>query len=127
MTQRHRTLSLSSALPLLAVLLNGCMATRPQQFANSFLPAAPIASPVAPPPRLEPSLLASEKPQAVNPIVAVAAESDAEQRMQRADDAFQTGKRLYQQGDWAGARAKFDSAIETLLNAPLDMPGRQKI
>jgi len=128
MTHRHRTISLYSALPLAALLLNGCMASRPQQFANSFLPAAPVASRTSfvAPPRIEPDLYTNEKPHALDPIVAVTA-SDAEQRMRRADESFQAGKRLYQQGDWAGARVQFDQAIEILLNAPLDMPDRQKL
>lgn len=127
MTHRHRILALCSTLPLIAFFTSGCMATRPQQFANSFLPAAPVAASVATPPRLEPDLYKNEKPQLLSPIVAVTAESDAQQRMNRADEAYQAGKRLYQQGDWAGAREKFDRAIEILLNAPLDMADRQKL
>jgi len=127
MTNRHRTLALCSAVPLLAIVSTGCMASRPQQFANSFLPATPTPATVPAPPRLGPDLYTNEKPHDLNSVVAVTEQSDAEQRMRRADECFQAGKRLYQQGDWAGARVQFDRAMDLLLNAPLDMPERQKL
>lgn len=128
MTRRHRIQALCCTLPAVALSLTGCVASRPQQFANSFLPAAPPAVTIEPeaPPRIAPNLYSNEKPQLASPMV-VAAQSAAEDRLRRADQRFQSGKRLYQQGDVDGARREFDAAVDLLLNAPLDMPDRQKL
>jgi len=45
-------------------------------------------------------------------------------RIKRAEQLFQTGRKLYLEGDTAGARTAFDKAIETLLNAPESAPDR---
>src|SRR5581483_3322793 len=128
MTNSHRTLLLCSALSIVSLGSFGCMASRPQQFANSFLPAAPSAPSavdIAEPPHID--LYANEKPAIVNRITTVAAQSDAESRMRRADERFEAGKRLYQLGDLMGARVVFDGAVELLLNASLDLPDRDKL
>jgi len=128
MTKSHRILTLCCTVSASA-LLSGCIATRPQTFANSFLPAAPAATvaEVEEPPHISPNLYAGEKPQLTTPIMAAAAQSDAEVRVKRADERFDAGKRLYQQGDLTGARTQFDEAVDILLNAPLDMPDRPKL
>jgi len=130
MTTSHRILALCSTVSATAIL-SGCMAStnRPQQFASSFLPAAPAVTmaEVEQPPHIAPDLYSSEKPQLTGPIMTVAEASDAEARIKRAENRFEAGKRLYQQGDLTAARAQFDEAVNILLNAPLDMPDRSKL
>lgn len=125
MTTSHRIITLCCTTSAAAVL-SGCLATRPQQFANSFLPAAPATTfaEVEQPPRITPNLYGGEKPQLTGPIIRAAEQSDAEARVRRAEAAFEAGKRLYQQGDVKAARVQFDQAVDALLNAPLDMPDR---
>jgi membrane-bound lytic murein transglycosylase D len=53
--------------------------------------------------------------------------SAADLRIRRAEDRFQEGKRLYQLGDMAGARAEFDAALDILLSAPETIAERIKI
>src|SRR5579884_3837149 len=128
MTTSHRTLILCSALSIVSVGLVGCMANHPQQFANSFLPAAPAPAPaaldIATPPHID--LYTNEKPLASR-IATVAAQSDAENRIRKAEERFEAGKRLYQLGDFAGARVEFDASVDLLLNAPLELPDRDKL
>ena len=47
--------------------------------------------------------------------------------MAQAEDLFQNGKRLYEQGDVAGARRQFDRAMDVLLSAPENLPDRQRL
>src|SRR5258708_35275274 len=53
--------------------------------------------------------------------------TEADSRMIRADQRFESGKKLLQAGDTAGARREFDRAIDVLLNAPENLSNRQKL
>jgi membrane-bound lytic murein transglycosylase D len=48
-------------------------------------------------------------------------------QVRRADERFDRGRRLYQEGDAAGARAEFDAAVDLLLSAPSQASDRYKI
>jgi membrane-bound lytic murein transglycosylase D len=107
------------------------MSSRPQQFATAFLPPAPAvrASEIAEPPRIEPSLYAYELPKQLPAMLGDpgTARSGADVRVQSAEEHFQTGKRLYQEGDSEGARREFDAAIDALMTAPASLPDRHKV
>ena len=118
------------ALPLPLIFLSGCMSSKPQQFATAFLPSAPAirSLDLEPPPRIEPSLYSSSLPRDLPMLVDRArAESMVDKRIQAAEDRFQAGKRLYQEGDAERARREFDAAIETLMTVPAGLADRQKV
>jgi membrane-bound lytic murein transglycosylase D len=48
-------------------------------------------------------------------------------RVKRAEERFERGRKLFQEGDAAGARAEFDAAVDTLLGTPTDLPDRFKV
>jgi membrane-bound lytic murein transglycosylase D len=131
MASCHRARCLLLVTPLPLLFLSGCMSSKPQQFATAFLPTAPRVKTLdaGEPPRIEPNLYASEVPQPFPPMLPdpALAQSAADKRVQAAEDQFQTGKRLYQQGDAEGARRAFDGAIEVLMTAPSGLADRHKI
>lgn len=99
----------------------GCSPARTQQFRNSFLPPAPAPAPdsyLSAPPVVEPGVFFKETPNLLAPGVQKSKPAIASTRVQRAEDHYQSGKRLYQIGDVAGARREFDMAIDALLSAP---------
>ena len=107
------------------------MSSKPQQFATSFLPSVPPIKALDPgePPPIQPNLYASELPRPLPPMLGdpALAQSTADKRVQSAEEHFQSGKRLYQEGDAEGARHEFDSAIEALMTAPAGLADRHKI
>jgi membrane-bound lytic murein transglycosylase D len=131
MTGRHRTcLLLSSTVIVLALPLASCMSSKSQAFKLSFLPAtpAPPDSTFEEPPRIPSNLYSNETPNLVQQVLAApprAAETDS--RIFKAEGHFETGRKLYQQGDVAGARGEFDAAIDLLLSAPENIPDRQRL
>src|SRR5450631_1816457 len=102
----HRARCLFFLLPLPLLFLSGCMSSKPQQFATAFLPSAPPirAFDVAQPPPIQPNRYSSELPKLLPPMLPdpARAESAADKRVQSAEDHFQAGKRLYQEGDAEG-------------------------
>lgn len=107
----------------------GCSPARTQQFRNSFLPPAPAPAPdsyLAAPPVVEPGIYLKETPNLLAPTIQRPRQASVSSRVQRAEDHYQSGKRLYQVGDVSGARREFDLAIDALLSAP-DGVDRQKI
>ncbi|MFB3825517.1 MAG: transglycosylase SLT domain-containing protein [Bryobacteraceae bacterium] len=88
----------------------------------AFLPASPhvhAAEPeVAPPPPVEPNQYLSSIPVSLHTVTPPpATPSRADELMQRAEQRFQRGRRLYQSEDAARARQEFDSAIDLMLEA----------
>ena len=80
------------------------------------------------PPRIIASQLADESPDLVRRAFATpprAAEVDG--LIAGAEDHFQTGKRLYIQGDISGARREFDRSLDVLLAAPENLPDRARL
>ena len=130
MTLSHRARCLI-LVPPFALLLSSCMSSRPQQFANAFLPPAPAvrASEISEPPRIEPSLYSYELPKQLPAMLgdSARARSGADVRVQSAEEHFQAGKRRSQEGDTEGARREFDAAIDALMTAPASLPDRQKV
>jgi membrane-bound lytic murein transglycosylase D len=53
--------------------------------------------------------------------------SEADQRLQRADTHFNSGRQMYFQGNLDGARREFDAAVDALLNAPESLPDRHRL
>ena len=111
-------------------LLTGCAYNRAQEFKLSFLPNTPL--PIQPvfeqPPVVESMWLAHEAPNpVVEAITALPRPLEVDSRIARAEDHFETGKRLYQQSDVEGARREFDRSIEILLSAPENLPDRPRL
>ncbi|HZS53770.1 MAG TPA: transglycosylase SLT domain-containing protein [Bryobacteraceae bacterium] len=52
---------------------------------------------------------------------------ETDERLQRADAHLTTGRKMYFEGDLAGARREFDAAVDTLLNAPDGAPDHRRI
>ncbi len=52
---------------------------------------------------------------------------EADARIAKADQHFDEGRRLYFQGDLAGARKEFDAAIDVLLEAPENLSDHRRI
>jgi membrane-bound lytic murein transglycosylase D len=67
-----------------------------------------------------------ESPTFLAPAIQVPRPNVLDARIQRADEHYLAGKRLFQSGDLAGARREFDVAIDALLSAP-DGGDRQRI
>jgi membrane-bound lytic murein transglycosylase D len=104
----------------------GCAPTRvSQQFGFSFLPATPgaprpgpVSADLSDPPGLAPSFYVNAAPRVFPPPALPGRPSVVDERIRRAEDRFQVGKRLYLDGDRDGARREFDRAIDTLLSLP---------
>ena len=124
MTLRHRYSVL--AMFLLAAFLfvsAGCAPARNQQFRTSFLPPLPradegdagadINEPV-----VDSDYFIHETPNLV-PAAAVPPRIPiVDERLRRAEDQFEAGKRAYQQGRLEDARGEFNRAVDILLSAP---------
>jgi membrane-bound lytic murein transglycosylase D len=113
---------------LVASGLAGCVSPRAEHFRTSFLPPAPKAPEavwVEPPEiplthsydRETPSILVPKLDTPARPT-----RYDA--RIRKAEEHFETGKRLYKAGDREGARMEFDAAIDFLLASPESVAGR---
>ncbi len=114
------------ALGNIAVLLSGCASTKPQSFANSFLPSPPLPA-LAPlaieqPPRVAQTLYLSETPNLVPKTL-----PEIERRLNTAEERFEAGKRAYQAGDFKLARTEFDHSLDVLLSAPEELPERHRL
>jgi membrane-bound lytic murein transglycosylase D len=114
------------------VLLTSCAATtqasQQQRYKQFFLPPQqaqpqePVQQAFADPPRL--SLYANEYPALPVKPSQIPRPTDAEFLIQRANDRFAAGKRALQEGNQETARQEFNRAIEVLLSAPENLPGR---
>ena len=80
------------------------------------------------PPQIASVRYGSESPDLVQRALASAPRPpEVEGLMAQAEDLFQNGKRLYLQGDIAGARREFDRSLDVLLSAPENLPDRQRL
>lgn len=52
---------------------------------------------------------------------------ETDERIKRADEHLTAGRKMYFEGDLAGARREFDAAVDTLLNAPDGAPDHRRI
>ncbi|HUS05015.1 MAG TPA: hypothetical protein VMZ52_01875, partial [Bryobacteraceae bacterium] len=99
----------------------------------SFLPPVPKSAPaVVPPlsqaPEVAPNPYLAETPRFLNRSVQVPPRpSQADLRVRRAEDHYQSGKKLFQQGDVDGARQEFDRAVDLLMATPENFAERYKV
>jgi membrane-bound lytic murein transglycosylase D len=98
----------------------------PQSKFQSFLPPAPHPSTeaeIAQPPVVQPDLYLREAPAfLMQAQKEVAGPARADLLMQRADQAYQRGRKLYQDRDEQQARKEFDAAIDLMLEASANNP-----
>ena len=127
----EKRVKLASCLAVVT-LTSGCATPGAQRFGMSFLPSAPRQT--------QPVTVALEAPPVpsnkwiteshvfLKPAIEFPPRpSQADLRLRRADDRFNKGRELYQQGDASGARAEFDAAIDILLNTPETLPDRHRV
>jgi membrane-bound lytic murein transglycosylase D len=138
MNQSHNPRKTSLILVTCLGLSSCSPVTRPDTFRTNFLPAAPrpvILAPKAAPVPIEPEVMeppvlaaAATPPKEVpHHLVAqprVAARPQLDNRIRRAEERFAAGRRLYLEGDTAGARTRFDEAIDLLLGSSETAPDR---
>jgi membrane-bound lytic murein transglycosylase D len=121
------TKPLSYALLATALLTASCGYPQQSKFQMSFLPAAPAAAtpdveaPVVPP---TPNLYLKDVPPFLIATNTTIPEHKIrfDANVQRAEQAFQRGKRLYQTNDIEGARTEFDNAVDWMLEASAQTP-----
>ncbi|HTS28520.1 MAG TPA: transglycosylase SLT domain-containing protein [Bryobacteraceae bacterium] len=106
----------------------GCGYLQQSKFQTSFLPPAPhTVSPVAdiaPPDVIHPNPLLRGTPAVLlTETTLPKRRTNADALAQRAEDAFNRGKKLYSNNDMPAARAEFDSAIDLMLEASGEDPG----
>lgn len=107
--------------------LTGCGFNQ-QSALQSFLPNTPRPSLVAEytPPVVQPDLHSHEMPafliQAQKIILASPGALKADSLMRRADQAYQRGRKLYQEKEEQQARKEFDTAIDLMLEASASNP-----
>ena len=123
----NRTKALFSFLVLLAVVTTAsCGFSQQSKFQMSFLQPAPRAAAfaieISDPPALLPNVYLQDVPFLNTAALVPPRRSRGDALVQRADQAFQRGKRLYQANDTANARAEFDHAIDWMLEASEQNP-----
>ena len=115
------------AVSILAGTLStiSCGVNQPSKFQMSFLPPAPrtatTALEIAEPPALSPNVYLQDLPFLNSPL-GPPRRSRADAYVQRADQAFQRGKKFYQANNAADARTEFDHAIDWMLEASEQNP-----
>jgi membrane-bound lytic murein transglycosylase D len=121
----------TAAMAAAGLLLSGCAAqtNRVQRYQRYFLPPQqagapePVQEAFADPPRL--SLYANDSPSL--PVKPSPIPHPTELLIQQANERFAAGKRALQQGRTEEARDQFNRAIESLLNAPDNLPDRASL
>jgi membrane-bound lytic murein transglycosylase D len=98
----------------------------------SFLPPAPKAvvqiQTATDVPQIRTNLYLADTPTFIYPNLQIPAKpTDADLRIDRANDRFTSGKRLYQSGDTEAARKEFDRAVDILMGAPDTLKDRTRI
>jgi membrane-bound lytic murein transglycosylase D len=133
MATRHRVDAVLIGCALAAFLaLNGCGPAKSQQFRTAFTPPTPRS------PEPEPEALPSEPPVVPKDYIkelpnlfpaesALARGSEIDNRLRRAEEKFETGRRAYQDGKLTEARRAFDQAVDVLLGASEGAPDRAKL
>jgi membrane-bound lytic murein transglycosylase D len=126
--RNHRLIGLSVAALL---TLAGCAAPKPSRFAMPFAPTpAPPSKELTltePPPNI---YLRNETPNPMLERYRLAnVPSPSDTLIDKAEEAYQRGKRYYQSGDKDRARRQFDRAVDLLFQAsdnPTDRPGFER-
>ena len=119
MGQRNKA-RLGFVLATIAFGAVSCATNQPTRFQMSFLPQAPretaVALELTDPPALEPNIYLQDLPL-LTPLPTGPRKPRTDSTEQRADQAFQRGKRYYQAGELADARRDFDRAVDLMLEA----------
>ena len=127
MTQSHRVYGVLLLIAIVTVLCS-CAASRPQQFAMSFLPAPVPASVVSQQVSVSSGFYEHSMPKlAQKSLREIDWPGEVDSRILKAEQHFDAGKKLYQRGDSNAARVEFDDAVEILMSAPEDLPNRQRL
>jgi membrane-bound lytic murein transglycosylase D len=136
MTLRHLTAPLVALLALL-LLVPSAQAQfwkrkKPQGMAPSvaaeLVEAFAVDSIPAPEfPAIKAAPLPSSQPLALSPQGGEAASTQVQRALSEADRHFQYGKFFIQEGKTEQARQEFDLAIETLIDLPAGVPGRDAV
>ena len=113
----------------LAFTLTGCISSRSQTFRFSFLPSTPIPAgqAIEQAPAISTNFYSDSTPDSIQHALAAPKPAEVDGIIFKAESRFDAGKRLYQQGDVAGARREFDAAIDILLAAPDGISDRQRL
>ncbi len=131
MTPSHRSWLIAAiAILPLALLLSGCISGKPQAFRLSFLPSTPVPTELAfeEPPQLPTGFYSNDTPDLIqHALTTMPHPPEVDGLIVRAEDRLEAGRKLYQQGDLAGARREFDAAVDILLSPPESVPDRQKL
>jgi membrane-bound lytic murein transglycosylase D len=132
MTPSHRSSASLAGISILVALLTISCATKQPSFRLSFLPSTPApADPSfeAPPQFPTANLYSSDSPDLVQRALAAASHvtQEVDSRVAKAREHLEAGKHLYQLDDVAGARLEFDAALDVLLSAPDNLPGRARL
>jgi len=131
MTPSRRSCAILTTFMLaLAFSLTGCVSSRSQNFRFSFLPSTPIPAgqAIEEAPRIATHYYSDSTPDSIHRALAITPRAaEVDDFIFKAEARFDAGKRLYQQGDAAGARREFDAAIDTLLAAPDSIVDRQRL
>lgn len=102
------------------LVLSGCGYNQHTKFQTAFLPSPPAATSSAQvdePPALEPNPYLNDVPAMVSAQKPLSAPTEADYLMQRADQAFQRGRKSYKANDPEQARRDFDTAVDLMLQA----------
>ncbi|MGA2740733.1 MAG: transglycosylase SLT domain-containing protein [Bryobacteraceae bacterium] len=119
-TKRFIYISASSVI----LGVSGCGYNQQSKFQSAFLPSTPppAAELEAPdPPALEPNPYLHDAPAILVQKLPIAP-SEGDLLMQRADQAFQRGKKAYQANNTPQARREFDNAVDLMLEASRNNP-----
>lgn len=128
MVSNHRVSAFVAGFSCLAAVFTaGCAAKQQQAFRLSFLPStpAPIEANFEAPPPVPTNLYSGESPDLVQRALATASRSaDADDRIAKARQHVEAGKRYYDLDQLDAARREFDAALDVLLSAPDTLPDR---
>lgn len=137
MTLLHRV-TRATGLLALSLLIHGCAvrtAGFKQPIRNSFLPQAPVvnveeAAASLPKELVDtpPTLYSNELPNLTQSTQSILRLRELENRLSKAEEKFNAGKKAYAEGNTEQARSDFNRAIDLLLEAPgQDELGRQRL
>jgi len=133
MTAKSRSVLTFGVISIIGALL-GCTVSQKQPFRTSFLPPAaapkvPRSEIIEPPPEIAANVFLDKvAPKFLTTDSDVPPRStQLENRLRRAEERFQAGKRMLQEGDTDGARREFDRAVDLLLATSDSTPGRERM
>jgi membrane-bound lytic murein transglycosylase D len=117
-----------SLLAVAVVTTAGCGFNQQSKFQMSFLPPAPHgtdaeASDIPPAPVVTPNAYLQDLPAfLLTPPATPLKRGAADSCIRAAQQHFEAGKKFYQAKDIPNARAEFDAAVDTMLQAPVGIP-----